>query len=244
MRHAPALHNAPVTKRANIVMRRHVVSALIGLGVLTMSAIPSAAVHAAEAGPPVTGWTPGTVACPGGIVSVFPVIIGNSTSVPRTGSFTIPAALSAIQFPSTWSAANCIPNTIGSQLMPADDSFDFTVQPGQFQVVWVGIGSNYNQGTGSNNIALGGLPSGTAGQSWYDFAVSLNGADYWTNGNSFSSMQLQYENTGGLDSATNGQDLFNIVECTAGADSVTPSSSLLTPFSSSWVAGQIGRAHV
>ena len=232
------MHIECVKIQGDIAKRSFVGSALLAVASIVACAIPASVSHAAEAQAPVTGWTPGTVACPGGVVSVFPLIIGNSTSVTRTGSITTPAALSGIQFPSTWSAANCNESVSGGIIDPSFDSSNFTVQPGQFTVIWIAIGSTGKQGSGSNNIAIGGLPTGTAGQAWYDFNVSLNGPAPLTNGTSFSSMQLQYQNTGGLDPTTNGQNLFNIVKCTAGANSVTPSNSILTPFSTSWVGGQ------
>ena len=225
-RHAPAMK--PASTRALL--------ALMGtaLSVASFAAPPAIA---GEAPAPVTGWTSGTVTCPGGVKSVFPVIIANATSVAQTGSITFPAALSAVQWATSQSAIDCNLNPGGSVILPQFDSVNITVQPGQTAVYWMAIGSTANQGSGSSNIALGGLPSGTSGQSWYDFAVSLNGANTFTNGSTFSSMQLQYDGTGGLDNATNGQNLFNIVQCTSGTNSVAPSNDLLTPYNAGWIAG-------
>ncbi len=194
---------------------------------------------AGQAPAPVSGWTPGTVTCSNGIVSVFPVIIANATSVTQTASVTVPTSLSAgVQVVSSPSQVACNQGSGAFASLGNGYSGNFTVQPGQYEVMWLGIGTSTSLNAGSANIALGGLPTGTKGQSWYDFAVSLNGASAaWSVGSSFSSMQVQYQNTGGLDPATNGQNLFNIVQCTSGASSVAPTNTLLTPYSSSWTTG-------
>jgi hypothetical protein len=104
-------------------------------------------------------------------------------------------------------------------------------------VMWVGIGSSANQNSGSHSIALGGLPSGTRGQSWYDLAVTLNGEDGINGGTSFNSMQVQYDGTGGTSTASNNQNLFNIVACNSTAAGIVPTGNVLTPYSPTWIAG-------
>lgn len=214
--------------------RSVVVGAVAAVALGAVVAAPSA--MAGEVPPAVTGWQNGTVTCANGVVSVFPVVITNATTVSRTGSYTVPDAIGgAVQVTSSPSQIDCGNSTGGSNLFGG--SVDFTVAPGSTTVLWMGLGSSRNQETGSHTIALGGLPSGTRGQSWYDLAVSLNGAGTFSGGSSFSSMQVQYEDTGGVDSATSGQDLFNLVACDSTAAGVYPTTNILTPYSASWTTG-------
>ena len=208
----------------------------------SMKALCSAAVAAcamaafapaASAAPvaPVTGWSNGTAYCGNNGVSVFPFIVTNTQSEAQTGSITTGEGIGGGQVQvSTWQGGiNC---NGGSGVAPA--YVNFTVQPGQTQVYWVGVGvpsDGAKAGTGSHNIAIGGGASGS-GASWYDFAVSLNGAGAFSGGTTFSSMQVQYDGTGGTDTATNGQNLFNIIPCNSTSNGVYPASGILTPYSS------------
>lgn len=208
--------------------------ALAGFGIVAAGLMSAPAAQAANPAPAVPGWTNGTVTCSNGAVSVFPMVITNTTSQTRTGSYTVGEGINlSVQFASAPQWINCNGATT------VVESQNFTVGPGQTIVQWVGVGtgSNSRQGTGSHNIAFGGLPSGTRGQSWYDLNLSSVGQSATNGGAGFSSLQVQYDGTGGTDTATNGQDLFNIVPCTSTSAGIFPASGILTPYSSGWTTG-------
>lgn len=193
----------------------------------------------AQAAPqaPVTGWQNGAITCPNGAVSVFPVIVTNTTSAPRTGSYTVPFAIStAVQVASSPGGINCD----GSSNYKGFGA-NFTVAPGQTSVLWVGLGmsTSSNTGFGSHNIGFGGLPSGSSGQAWYDLGLTLNNATTLVSGgNTFNNLTVTYQNTGGLDANTNGQNLFNIVACDSTSPGVYPTAQLLTPYNNGqWTQG-------
>jgi hypothetical protein len=105
---------------------------------------------------------------------------------------------------------------------------NFTVGPAQTNVWWLAVGGmDYNLIGDTKNIAIGGLPSGTSGQSWYDFNVQL-GLD----GN-FQSLQVEYNGTGGINT-DNNQNGFNIVACNTANGNLSPTLNVLSPYASSW----------
>lgn len=217
-------------------MRKKKLTALAGIGVVAASALVSAAPAQASTSN-VGGWTPGTVTCLNGAVSVFPVVVANGTAVSRTGSYTIPSFISAaVQVASSPGGINCSGTTYEGR----SNSANFTVAPGQTTVLWVGLGTTGQTATGSHNIALGGLPSGTRGQSWYDLGLTLNNAVTAINGGgSFNNLTATYQGTGGIDMATSGQDGFVLTNCVATNDgSILPGSSILTPYNNgAWTSG-------
>lgn len=204
----------------------------LGIGAIATALLAAPAANAATVPAPVQGWSNGTITCDNG-VSVFPFIVTNTQSVAQTGSITVGEGIDAggVQV-STWrGGVNC--NGTG----PSINNQNFTLNPGQTQVYWMSVGipsGGGKAGTGSHNIAIGGGASGSRA-SWYDFAVSLNGAGAFSGGTTFSSMQVQYDGTGGTDSATNHQNMFNIVACNASG--TAPASGVLTPYSSGWTSG-------
>lgn len=145
-----------------------------------------------------------------GDTSISPVVVTNFTNVPQTGSITINPGLEleAQYFLTAQDAENsnfgvCVArNPVGGS-MPGE-AHDFTLQPGETKVYYLGMGGqDYNLATTSNNIAIGGLPGGTSGASWYDFWLDLNIDD------GFHSLTLNYGRTGGP--GDNGQNGFNAV---------------------------------
>lgn len=201
-----------------------VVGALVSAGIAL--AAPAQAAPPAPAG----NWQNGTVTCSNGVVSVFPILITNTTNVSRTGSYTVPGAVSnEVQMNlGSPSNANCNYNQGGVVTY----SQNFTAAPGETIAIWVGVGATDQANSGSHNIALGGLPNNTPGQSWYDLGLTLNNTTLpgITGGSSFNNITITYQNTGGLDPKTNGQDLFNIVQCDSTANGVYPSAKVLTPY--------------
>lgn len=212
-------------------MKRTIAALTAALGIAASAAAVAPVASATTTVPaPVQGWSNGTSTCSNG-VSVFPFIVTNTQSVTQTGSITVGEGINGggVQVATWQGGVNC------SGQGPSISNQNFTVAPGQTQVYWMAVGVPVGKaGTGSHNIAIGGAPSGS-GASWYDFAVSLNGADAFSGGTTFSSMQVQYDGTGGTDAATNNQNLFNIVPCNASG--TAPASGVLTPYSSGWTTG-------
>ena len=163
----------------------------------------------------ITGFGPMPMIC--GNTSINPVFVTNFTDIPQTGSFTINPnlTLEAEFFPTRASAensqyANCDPrDPYASGHGGNAQTGNFTVQPGETFVGFLGMGGqDYNLDSTSNNIAIGGLPNGTANASWYDFWLDL-GTDL-----GFKSLTLNYGRTGGA--GNNGQNGFNVVQVDAG----------------------------
>ena len=209
--------------------------ALFSVGFLTPM------VHAASSN--VGGWTAGTVTCANGAVSIFPIVVANGSDVTRTGSYTVPSFISAaVQVASSPSGINCN----GVEYEGRANSYNFTVAPGQTTVLWVGLGTTGETATGSHNIALGGLPSGTSGQAWYDLGLTLNNAVTAINGGgSFNNLTATYQGTGGIDLATSNQDGFVLTNCVTTFDgSILPGSSILTPYNNgAWTSGPVYQAN-
>lgn len=200
-------------------------------------------------------WQPGVWACSGsGVtgqgpydgdgtfgVSVAPVVITNASSVSRTGSFTIPGPIaSAVQVVPNINQINC-DEVYGALYEATASTTNFTVAPGETVVMWVGLGTGGNQtSTESHNIGFGGLPSGTPGAAWYDMGLTLNNAKtMFSGGNTFNNLTATYQNTGGIDLATNRQDGFVLTSCqTMPNGSIFPSNDILTPYNNgAWTQG-------
>lgn len=210
------------------------------LSVVTFFAPPAFAdaydVVSAGAGA-ITGFGPMPMVC--GNTSISPVFITNFTSVQQTGSFTINPGLafeaeaySSRDDVESSKYATCMPrNPYGSDFNGVAQSQNFTVEPGQTYVAYLGMGGqDYNLDSTSNNIAIGGLPNNTAGASWYDFWLDL-GIDL-----GFKSLTLNYNHTGGPGSG-NGQAGFNVVQVisTTNADGTLNyqnTQNILSPYSS------------
>ena len=212
------------------------IAALAFAGVLALAGPAGAEPNPPPA--PVTGWSSSTPFC-GGAISLFPVIVTNTTTEVRVGSYTVPnSIIDQVQISNSPSNFTCAPSSRGAWGYYAQE--DFTVQPGQSAVLWLAVGSVSNQSSaGSHNMALGGLPSGTRGQSWYDLGVTLNNAVTGLNGgNTFNNITVTYQGTGGLDPNTNGQNLFNIVGCNVSNGNIYPDGQLLTPYNAGqWTQG-------
>ena len=221
-----------------IATKKSSIAKVTAIGAITLSCIAMAVpTYAAQSN--VGGWTAGTVTCANGAVSVFPVIVGNGSAGSRTGSYTIPSYISAaVQVAASPSGINCN----GTTYTGRTNSANFTVPAGGTTVLWVGLGTTGQTTTGSHNIGFGGLPSGSRGQVWYDLGLTLNNAVTAINGgNTFNNLTATYQNTGGLDANTNGQNLFNLTNCVTTNDgSILPGSSLLTPFNGgAWTSGPV-----
>jgi hypothetical protein len=209
---------------------------IAGISMLAAGLIAAPAANAATPAP-VSGWSNGTNYCGNG-VSAFPFIVTNTTSGARIGSITVGTGINgAVGVASSLANVNCNGSNASLQYQ------NFTVNPGETEVLWISVGAPVgggNAGTGSHNIAIGGNESGS-GSPWYDFAVSLNNAGAFQGGNTFNSMQVQYDGTGGTDTATNEQSLFNIVPCNS--TGTAPATGVLTPYSSGWTSGPTYQAN-
>ncbi len=190
------------------------------------------------------GFNPMPMVC--GSTSISPVFVKNFTSVPQTGSFTINPnlALEAEFFPTREGAENskyatCIPNApfASGKMGDVAQTGNFTVQPGQTMVAYLGMGGqDFNLYSTSKNIAIGGLPNGTANASWYDFWLDL-GADM-----NFESLTLNYGRTGGA--GNNGQNGFNVVQVDAGENAdgtfnYWVTQNIISPYSSKNTKGNM-----
>lgn len=216
-----------------------IASVVVAAG-LTVGALLSA-VPAQGATSNVGWWQPGDFTCQYGYengVNVAPVIITNASSVSRTGSFNVPASVSsAVQVETNFNSINCN----GGSFSSGGFSSNFTVAPGDTTVMWVGLGNVAQQtGVESHNIGFGGLPSGTRGAAWYDMGLTLNNATTAVNGgNNFNNLTATYQNTGGTDLKTNGQDGFVLTSCQTMPDgSIYPTNDILTPYNNgAWTQG-------
>jgi hypothetical protein len=164
--------------------------------------------------------------------------VTNATGQSQTGSITVPEGLAAqvgvydsyaaISDSLYWNpdATGCNPDR--PELMSAPEyQYNFTVPAGQTKVFWMGLGGvDYNLIGNSHSFGVGGLPSGTPGASWYDFYLSLNAIE------SFTNLNIAYSGTGGTNT-DNNQKGFNIVQCSTAGGNLNPTGSILTPFSAS-----------
>ena len=173
----------------------------------------------------------------GGPASIFPILVGNGTTQSQTGSITFDSDLAhqvgvfrtyqdALASPfGTYARTNGASCPGRPEWDPASGmQSNFTVGPGQQLVFWMAAGGmDHNLIESSHNIAIGGLPGGTSGQSWYDFALTL-GAD-----DNFKSIQLQYRWTGGINS-DNNQNGFNVVQCATQNGQTLLSDNIISPY--------------
>ena len=208
-------------------------STLVSLGTLT-------AVPAQASTSNVGWWQEGDWGCTVNSpwpVNLIPVVVTNASSVTRTGSFTVPTPISnAVQVSSNINDINCN----GGSAVKGFGS-NFTVEPGETLVMWVGLGTTGAQtGQGSHNIGFGGLPSGSPGASWYDMGLTLDDAvSAWNGGNTFNNLTATYQYTGGTDLQTNNQDGFVLTSCQVMPDgSIYPTNDILTPYNNgAWTSG-------
>ena len=176
--------------------------------------------------------------------SITPVFVTNFTSVPQTGSITInPELTYEVEVFSSAEAAQDSPYgqcVARGEIEGATNAFtsDFTVQPGQTSLFYLGMGgTDYNLAGTSHNIAIGGLPNGASNPKWYDFYLDLT-ADL-----GFDKLTLNYSNTGGTGS-NNGQNGFNVVNGTAtlnpdGSYTYQSTQNTISPYSSKNAGGDI-----
>ena len=185
----------------------------------------------ANPGPVITNYS-GQSSCP--TMSQFPVLITNvSGNAAQTGSMTVSGKI-ANDVQVFTSQEAMVAN--GCNLTPPSASAwsrNFTVQPGATQVLWLSVGgAPFSTDFGAQNIAIGGLPSGTSGQAWYDFWANLTGLN-----GQFQSLQVNYNDTGGTDFSTSQQNNFNVVQCNVNGTSVSPTTKILTPYSRGGATG-------
>jgi hypothetical protein len=181
----------------------------------------------------ITGWPLPPVVCSRS--SISPVVVSNYTSVPQTGSITINPNLSleVAVFDSATAASDSSYGTCETTPFGNAKAFtsDFTVQPGETTVYYLGMGgmlnsliNTYNE----HNIAIGGLPNGASDPMWYDFNLNL------AESTDFTSLNLTYNNTGGTGS-NNGQNGFNVVAIENGV----ATQNILSPYPSTEAAGTV-----
>jgi hypothetical protein len=178
---------------------------------------------------PITGWQLPPVVCANS--SISPVVVSNYTSVPQTGSITINSELSSQVgvYASAQAASDSPFGICFGGISTTALTTNFVVDPGQTNVYYLGMGgTNKNLVSTSHNIAIGGLPNGTANPKWYDFVLSL------TSDEDFSSLKLSYNNTGGIGSS-NGQNGFNVVAIENGV----ATQNILSPYSSTNAGGNV-----
>jgi len=184
----------------------------------------------------ITGFGLMPMVCGGS--SITPVVITNYTNVQQTGSITVnPGLANEVGVFATAAEAqespysNCTARNAGGGNGIAVQE-NFTLQPGQTAVYYLGMGGqDYNLIGTSNNIAIGGLPGGTANQSWYDFWLSLTADE------GYDKLTLNYSGTGGP-GANNGQNGFNVTMATQtnnpdGSTTFQNSQTIFSPYSSS-----------
>jgi hypothetical protein len=182
----------------------------------------------------VTGYGLPPVVCGG--TSINPVVITNFTNVPQTGSITVNPGLSLEVgvFPTLTNIGDtpfgqCLSRSPGPG-NPQAIQENFTVQPNQTAIYYLAMGgTDYNLVKTNNNIAIGGLPGGTANASWYDFWLTLNVDD------GFDKLTLNYSGTGGP--GNNHQNGFNVTMVNQitnpnGTTTYQNTETILSPYSS------------
>ena len=151
-------------------------------------------------------------------VGLTPLVISNYTSVPQTASIEISSgtALNVVYNDSQKGAtgtpkgksSNCDSNRNENDPLTVPDlpeiHKNITVNPGQTVTKWLTTGGQSGNKIGGGTIALGGLPKGTPGASWYDLDFYLGVAG------GFKEYKIYYNNTGGIGNE-NKQNNFNIV---------------------------------
>jgi hypothetical protein len=120
---------------------------------------------------------------------------------------------------------------------------NITVAPGQTVTWWLGLGGQQQPSFSGifwagQTIAIGGLPSNTPGQSWYDFTLITSGSTY-----NFDALKLTYGRTGGTQ-ASNNQNGFNVVNAVYNGNSANPvystTTSILSPYINRYTGGGNG----
>ena len=176
--------------------------------------------------------------CNEGSTVILPVAVANTYTSPMAFSVTVsPDLSSSADF---YTVDEGLPSDGGCALSGNYNylnggTTDVTVQAGSlgspsFTVVgWVvaGGGQFAPQAGSNHNISIG-----AGGSQWYDFWLHLDALS----GRSFSNLELNYSNTGGVDPSQNVQTgLFNGLDCEANAAgniTLTNPNQLTTPFTS------------
>ena len=194
---------------------------------------------------PVQGWNASTSqnACVGNgpsVGSIIPIVIGNYTDQPMTGSYTIANGLpSAVQLSNSFSQAKQTPACYGNLASGNTVSNNFTVPAFGSTVMWASFyGNNDNSDGISFSIGFGGAANGTRGAGWFDLKPNFGGKALTAN---LTNITTSYQGTGG----TNGsnQNNFNLVACKVGSNTVGLTPNILTPYSSSWTQGPTYQAY-
>lgn len=149
-------------------------------------------------------YEPPQPACPN--ISITPLIISNYTKKDQTASLTANQDTGLLGFFDSYESASQffgdICDTGVNFANNTNYSDNIPVKSGDTIISYMVVDSS--RGTG-NNIAIGGLPNNTPGQSWYNFNVQEVNSD----GDHF--FNLQYQDTGGIGD-TNKQANFNVIE--------------------------------
>lgn len=209
-------------------------ASVLAVGLLGVSAViilDAPAQANANPGPIITNYS-GQSSCP--TMSQFPVLITNvSGTAAQTGSLTVSGKIANdVQVFSSQEAMTANGCSLASPSSSAW-SQNFTVQQGATQVLWLSVGgAGFSTDFGAQNLAVGGLPSRTSGQAWFDFWANLNGST-----GQFQSLQVNYNGTGGTDVKTSKQNNFNVVQCNVNGSSVSPTTKILTPYSGGGATG-------
>ena len=207
---------------------------VLAVGLLGVTGIvvsgPSAQANANPA-PVITNYS-GQSSCP--TMSQFPVLITNvSGTAAQTGSLTVSGKIANdVQ---VFSSLEAMTANGCNLTAPSSSAWsrNFTVQQGATQVLWLSVGgAAFSTDFGAQNIAIGGLPSRTSGQAWFDFWANLNGMT-----GQFQSLQVNYNGTGGTDFATSHQNNFNVVQCNVNGSAVSPTTKILTPYAGGGATG-------
>lgn len=206
------------------------VGAMVSAASMMTVALAAAPSASADGIGGISGWEPPTKVCGEG--NLVPVLMTNATSSPQTYTWTVSGDLAEQVEVDPSQSANC-PSRTGTGDWQQDGTgyvYSETVQPGEtvsFDVLFGGVDENLIGD--SNTFEVSGIPNGP---SWYDMQLDLN-----LDG-SFKLLYAYYENTGGT-GANNGQNGFNIVQCSpstlpsSGSVNVFPTPVVLTPYTTS-----------
>ena len=168
----------------------------------------------------ISGFAPATSVC--GYQYVMPLTVANGTNQVQVASITAGSSVANEVSIAAASNGNAGPVCLAPMWDEASGySYNATVNPGQVLTFYVAMGGEDRNLIEGRVFSIGGLPSDTPGQAWYDFKVVLNADE------GFESLNPYYDNTGGTDWSTSHQNGFNIVQC--GSNNL-PTATVLSSF--------------
>lgn len=186
----------------------------------------------------ISGWQPPTAVC--GEANVVPLLFGNFTEQAQTVTITVTGNLAEQVTLNPWQSPNC-PQRDGTGRWEQNGpnyTQTITVPPGQISAQSIGLGGVDENLLTGNSFTMSGNVEANPGEdigTWYTFALDLNADD------SFVSLQSSYFMTGGIDSTTNDQNGFNILNCSpsipAAGDSVSIVGPVASPYSMDNIKG-------